>query len=74
MILDDDDDDEDEVAELAGFLLERSSTPSSSGSHSFSSWVRHTVRSRGASDVSDKGEEVFVLTPFVLVWIRHLDA
>lgn len=43
-------------------------------SFSFSSWVRLTVRSRGASDVSDKGDEVLVVTPFVLVWSRHLDA
>lgn len=41
---------------------------------SFSSWVRLTVRSRGASDVSDKGDEVLVVTPFLLVWSRHLDA
>lgn len=45
-----------------------------SGSLSFSSWVRLTVRSRGASDVSDKGDEVLVVTPFVLVWSRHFDA
>lgn len=41
---------------------------------SLSSWVRLTVRSRGASDVSDNGDEVLVVTPFVLVWSRHLDA
>lgn len=41
---------------------------------SLSSWVLLTVRSRGASDVSDTGDEVLVVTPFVLEWGRHLDA
>lgn len=52
------------------------SMPSPPGSLSppFSSWVRLIVRSRGASDVSDRGDEVIVVTPFVLVWSRHLDA
>lgn len=41
---------------------------------SFFSVVRLTVRSSGALDVSDDGDEVLVVTPFVLVWSRHLDA
>lgn len=36
--------------------------------------VRLTVRSSGTSGVSDGGVEVLVVTPFVLVWSRHLDA